>query len=308
MTVRADSPALHALIAADACFEQVATGLHFAEGPIWSRPGGFLLFTDIPASTIWQLDATGTSVWRSDTNMANGLALDREGRVVACEAATSVLSRFEHDGSRTVLATAWQGRELNSPNDVVVAPDGAIYFTDPHYGRAGPPHGVARPRFLDFQGVFRVVPGEEPELLVDDFRTPNGLAFSPDGSLLYIVDTLRMHVRVFDVQPGGGITGGRVLFAQQEAELDLAEVLAWIDEHGTPPHGLPDGLKVDEAGNVWVTGPEGIWVVSPWGERLGIVATPEHAANLVFGGPNGRTLYVCATHSVYRIPTLVRGA
>ena len=308
MTSHADSPALRRLIDPGARFEQVADGLHFSEGPVWSTAGGYLLFSDIPASTIWKLDETGASVWRSKTNMANGLAFDREGRVVACEAATSVLSRFEHDGSRTVLTTAWQGRELNSPNDVVVAPDGAIYFTDPHYGRVGPPHGVARPRFLDFQGVFRVVPGQEPQLLVDDFKTPNGLAFSPDGSLLYVVDTLRMHVRVFDVQPGGGVSGGRVLFAQQEAELDLEEILAYIEEHGSPPHGVPDGLKVDEHGNVWVTGPEGIWVISPDGDLLGIVATPENAANLVFGGPDGRTLYVCATHSVYRIPTLVRGA
>ena len=293
MTVRADSPALHALIAADACFEQVATGLHFAEGPIWSRPGGFLLFTDIPASTIWQLDATGTSVWRSDTNMANGLALDREGRVVACEAATSVLSRFEHDGSRTVLATAWQGRELNSPNDVVVAPDGSIFCTDPWYGRM-PVYGVERERELDVCGVFRIALGGELQLVADDFGMPNGLCCSPDGALLYVNDTERAHIRAFAVRADGSIGAGR-LFAEGIGT-------------GSFETGLVDGMKCDEHGNLWATSYSGIWVVAPDGEVLGVVRTPEFVANIAFGGAGWDELYLTATHGLYRLRTRTRSA
>lgn len=320
MTVRADDPALHDLIAPGAGFECLAGGFTFTEGPVWDASRGCLFFTDIPERTIWQLQAvTGeVSPWRRDTNMANGLALDGAGGLIACEAATSVLSRYGADGTRTVIATEWQGKELNSPNDVIVAPDGSIYFTDPHYGREGPPHGVARPRYLDFQGVFRVVPGArggpgeeeivEPQLVAGDFNTPNGLALSPDGSLLYVVDSVRMHVRVFERRPDGSLAGGRVFLAQQEEELDLVAVLAYIHEHGGPPHGIPDGMKVDERGNVWVTGPGGIWVIGPDGRQLGLLETPELPANLAFGGSDGRMLYVCATHSLYGIPTLVRGA
>ena len=316
MAVRADLPGLHQLIAADARVELVASGFTFTEGPVWDAPAGRLLFTDIPERRIWQHEpATGeTTPWLEGTNMANGLALDGEGRLLACEAGTSLLVRFGRDRSREVLCAAWQGKELNSPNDVIVAPDGSIVFTDPHYGRAGPPHGVARPRFLDFQGVFRVVPGPpgagpvEPQLLAGDFHTPNGLALSPDGSRLYVVDTVRMHVRVFDVLVDGSLAGGRVFFAQQEQELDLEAVMQHIHEHGAPPHGVPDGLRVDERGNVWVTGPGGIWVIDPDGRQLGLVETPEFPANLAFGGADGRTLYITATRSLYRVRTLVRGA
>ena len=308
MTVRPDSPALLELIDPGARFEQLAAGFRFAEGPVWDAPRGRLLFTDLTKSEIWTLDESGATIWRQPSNMANGLALDREGRLIACEAATSVLSRLELDGSRTVLASEWQGKELNSPNDVIVARDGSLYFTDPHYGRGEPPHGFPRPRYLDFQGVFRVVPGEGLQLLADDFVGPNGLALSPDESLLYVIDTLRMHVRVFDRLPDGGIANGRIFIKQAEHDLDLDAISSYLEEHDVLPFAIPDGMKVDEHGNVWVTGPGGIWVVSPAGERLGVIETPDIAANLAFGGTDGRTLYVCATRSVHRIPTLVRGA
>lgn len=308
-SVQKRDPRLAGIVADDVSIEKLGTGFRFTEGPVWHRQGKFLLFSDMPGDHMRRWSAAdGVTTFRQPCNKSNGMAYDRQGRLLVCEHSTSRVTRTEADGSTSTLASHWQGKELNSPNDVVVAPDGSIVFTDPHYGRAGPPHGVLRPRFLDFQGVYRVVPGGEPVLLVDDFLTPNGLGFSPDRSQLYIIDSLRTHVRVFDVQADGGLAGGRVLFAQQEGELDLEYLLAHIAEHGHPPHGIADGMKVDEAGNIWVTGPEGIWVVGPDGERLGVVATPEFAANLVFGGPDGRTLYVTATHSVYRMATLVRGA
>lgn len=308
MAVRPDSPGLLELIDPAARFEELAAGFRFAEGPAWDAARGHLLFTDLTQSQIWKLDETGASIWREPTNKANGLAIDHGGRLIACEAGTSVLSRIELDGRRTVLASEWQGKELNSPNDVIVAADGSLYFTDPHYGRGEPPHGVPRPRHLDFQGVFRVAPGGALQLLADDFVAPNGLALSPDESLLYVIDTLRMHIRVFDRLPDGGIANGRIFIAQSDTDLDVDAISSYLEEHDVLPFGIPDGMKVDELGNVWVTGPGGIWVVSPSGERIGVLETPDIATNIAFGGEDGRTLYVCATRSVHRIPTLVRGA
>jgi gluconolactonase len=217
--------------------------------------------------------------------MSNGLTYDREELLVACEHATSRVTRTESDGTVTVLASHWQGKELNSPNDVVALRDGAIVFTDPAYGRRLP-HGVPRDQELDFQGVYRIPPrGGELELLLDDFEAPNGLCLSPDESRLYVDDSERDEIRVFDWN-GARATNGR-LFREQPG---------------------CDGIKCDARGNVWVTGPDGIWIHSPEGEHLGTVELPEQPANLNWGGEEWRTLFVTASASVYRIETLVGAA
>jgi gluconolactonase len=225
------------------------------------------------------------------SNKANGLTYDADLNLIACEHATSSLVRFAPDGSRTVLASHFEGRELNSPNDVVVRSDGSIFFTDPWYGRM-PVYGVERPRELGFQGVYCLSPGREPKLLVDRFLfgQPNGLCFSPDERLLYVNDTEKALIRVFHVRPDGTLTGGR-LFAEG------------IKDDRKP--GVPDGMKCDASGNVWVTAPGGLWVYAPDGRHIGKVDIPELAANLHWGGEDWRTLFVCATHSLYSIQTKI---
>jgi gluconolactonase len=225
------------------------------------------------------------------------MTLDNDGRLIVCEHSTSSVVRMDPDGAgsgREVLATHYDGRELNSPNDVVVSSDGAILFTDPTYGRM-PGFGIEREQDLDFQGVYRIAPGGgEPELLVDDFAQPNGLCFSPDESLLYINDTDRAHIRVFDVAADGSLQNGRVLAdGIGTASLEKGD--------------LVDGMKLDERGNVWVTGPGGVCVFNPEGEHIGTVEVPEPVGNLNWGGPDWNWLFIPATSSVYRIECKVSG-
>jgi gluconolactonase len=198
------------------------------------------------------------------------------------------------DGKRTVLASHYEGRELNSPNDVIVGSDNAIWFTDPWYGRM-PGFGVERPRELGWQGVFRIPPGQvggEPQLVVDryQFSMPNGLCFSPDEKLLYINDTEQANIRVFDVEADGKLSRGRTFASGIKDTLKP---------------GVPDGMKCDASGNVWVTAPGGIWVYDPQGRLIGKIAIPELVANIHWGGENWRTLFICATHSLYSVETKV---
>ena len=299
MTVIANSPRLRELIARDAQVQQIATGFKFTEGPVW-HPDGYLLFSDIPGDVRrrWT-EKDGIMEVMRPANMCNGLTLDADLNLIVCEHSTSrlVRARLADDGtetSREVIATHYDGRELNSPNDVVVKSDGAIYFTDPTYGRMSG-FGNPRDQDLDFQGVYRLPGGGGPiELVVADFAQPNGLCFSPDESLLYINCSSECHIRVFDVQADGSLDGERRL----------------IDDVGTGDiaDGLPDGMKCDEQGNVWVTGPGGLWVVSAEGEHLGRIEVPEHVGNLAWGGSSWGTLYVPSSKSVYRIETKTRGA
>ena len=287
-----NGPELYQLLEEDVEVERLAGGFEFTEGPLWNAEEGYLLFSDMPGNVMrrWWEESGAVEEVRKPSNMSNGLTYDNEGRLVACEHATSRLTRTESDGSITTIASHYQGKELNSPNDVVVKSDGSIYFTDPPFGRA-PYFGVERPQELDFQGVYRVGPvSGEPELLADDFEAPNGLCFSPDESLLYVNDTARMHIRVFDVRRDGTIENGRVFFVQE----------------GTG-EGKPDGMKTDEQGNVYCTGPGGIWVISPEAEHLGTIRVPEKANNLNWGGPDWNTLYITASSSIYRVPTRIRG-
>lgn len=308
MGVISNSPHIRELVAADAQLDQIGTGFHFTEGPVWNPRENCLLFSDIPGNVIlrWS-EQDGVVEWRKPSNMANGLTYDREFRLLACEAATSVVTRAEHDGSLTTMASHFNGKELNSPNDIVVRSDGSIYFTDPSSGRSLP-HGVPRPRHLDIQGVFRVpLGGGALDLLIDDFETPNGLCFSPDESLLYVNDSIRMHIRVFNVAEDGSISGGRVFFVQEGYRPDRETVKRTLIQTGKLEHGVPDGMKTDQLGNVYCTGHGGIWVIDPQGNQLGLIETPEIPANLAWGENAFRTLFICATRSVYRIQTRVSG-
>jgi len=294
MAIAVRSDKLRELVDENAEVEQIATGFTFTEGPIWMSDGS-LHFSDMPGDKRRRWHPTeGVTVLRDPSNKCNGMTRDNDGNLIVCEHVTSSVVREWPDGRRDTIASYYNGKYLNSPNDVIVAADGSIIFTDPTYGRM-PGFGIERKQDLDFQGVYRVPPGGgDLELLVDDFVQPNGLCFSPDESLLYINDTDRAHIRVFDVGPGHTLTNGRV-FAEGIGEGDL--------EKG----GLVDGMKLDERGNVYVTGPEGVWVFDPSGEHLGVIGIPEDVGNVNWGDDDWRTLYVPASTSVYRVRMKVGG-
>ncbi|WP_144183254.1 isochorismatase family protein [Elioraea rosea] len=295
MAHTAHDPSFLRLIDEHAPVRQIGSGFTFTEGPVWHPVEQALYFSDMPGDVRRRWDRTGIREVMRPSNKANGLSFDAELNLLACEHATSSLARFRPDGRREVLASHSEGRELNSPNDVCVHSSGAIYFSDPWYGRM-PHYGVERPRQLGFQGVYRLapnhVPGGEPQLMVERylFTQPNGLCFSPCERLLYVNDTEQANIRVFDVAEDGALRNGRI-FASS------------IRENLNP--GVPDGMKCDAEGNVWVTGPGGLWVFAPDGRHLGRVAIPEPAANLAWGGAEWRTLFVTAATSVYAIDVKV---
>jgi len=264
--------------------EQIATGFQFLEGPVW-HPDGYLLFSDIPAGRIyrWTL-ADGATVWREESGNSNGLTLDHENRLLACEHGNRRVSRTEHDGQVVAVAESYEGRRLNSPNDLVVASDGSIIFTDPPYGIEE--HQREQP----LNAVYRLAQDGQLERLFDDFDRPNGLAFSPDGSVLYVGDARRRHVRAFEVADDGSFGNSRVF-----ADMDH------------PQPGSPDGMKVDVEGNLYVAGATGVWVFTPDGTHLGVIVTPERPANLAWGDADARTLYITARTSLYRVRTTTPG-
>jgi gluconolactonase len=298
VAVDVKSDRLNDLIDASAEVEQLGSGFTFTEGPIWNPSGGFLLFSDMPADTRRRWDeSAGIQVVASPSNKGNGMTIDADGRLIVCEHSTSSVVRIDPGGAgggREVLASHYEGRELNSPNDVVVHSDGSIYFSDPTYGRM-PGFGIERDQDLDFYGIYRIPPGGgDLQLLADDFGEPNGLCFSPDESLLYVNDTPRAHIRVWDVQGDGTLANGR-MFAENVGTGSLEKM------------DLVDGMKCDEQGNIWVTGPEGIWAISPAGEHLGTVKIPEPVGNLHWGGPDWNWMFVCASSGLYRFETKVAG-
>jgi sugar lactone lactonase YvrE len=280
---------MSSILAKDAKIETLASGFLFTEGPVWDAAQGCLHFSDIPANTIhqWRPDA-GASVFRTPSGKSNGLTRDREGRLIVCEHAGRRVARIEADGSVTTIVSHYRNCCLNSPNDVVVKSDGFIYFTDPPYG-LNPVYGVAERPELDFAGVYRVAPDGSDIAAVATNCTPNGLAFSPDETLLYVADTEENHVLVYDVGPDGGLSGTR-LFA---------------DIPGSPL--APDGIKVDREGRVFVTGAGGVWVFDRNGTRLGIIPVPELPANLAWGDADWSALYITARTSVYRVRTETTG-
>jgi sugar lactone lactonase YvrE len=280
-----NSDQLASILPENAEIEKIATGFEFTEGPLW-HPDGFLLFSDIPANTIykWQPDREA-EVFRRPSGNANGNTFDREKRLITAEHGNRRVSRTEADGTIITLVEEFEGKKLNSPNDLVVKSDGSIYFTDPPYGIK------SEQEELGFYGVYRLSPEGEITLLVDDFIRPNGIAFSPDETKLYVNDSEAGHIRVFEVQVDGAVSNGRI-FAEQKDENK---------------EGGSDGMKVDIQGNVYSTGPGGVWIFSADGDLLGIIETPEVPANLAWGDSDYQSLYITARKSVYRVRLLIPG-
>jgi gluconolactonase len=296
--IDAKSSAIYDLVAEGSEVERLATGFTFTEGPIWNPAGGYLLFSDMPGDVrrrYTPADGSVVEVMRPALK-CNGMTREANLDLLVCEHVTSSLVRERSDGVRETLAYHWQGKYLNSPNDVTVRSDGTIYFSDPWYGRM-PGFGIERARDLGWLGVFRSRRGGgQRELALarpeDEFEMPNGLCFSPDESLLYVNDTPRAHIKVFGVAVDGTLGDGRI-FAEGIGTGRL--------EDG----GLVDGMKCDERGNIWVTGPDGVWVFDPAGRHLGVVRVPESVGNLSWGGDDWHTLFIPATTSLYSIRTLV---
>ena len=292
--VKAHSDAIRELINPEEEVKKLASGFTFTEGPIWHPRDHHLLFSDMPGD-VRRRYTPGEEVEEvmRPSNKCNGMTYDSDLNLIVCEHVTSSLIRENTDGSREVLASHFDGKELNSPNDVVVASDGSIYFSDPWYGRM-PGFGEERERELGWQGVFRVPPdGSALQLVVprDEFEQPNGLCFSPDESLLYINDTPRALIRVYDVNPDGSLSGGRLFFEGIGS--------------GVIEEGIPDGMKCDELGNIWVTGPGGVWVISVEAEHIGTISIPENVGNLTWGGAGWHTLFMPSSTSLYSIDTKV---
>jgi len=310
-------PALDRLVSADVKIEKIATGFDkWTEGPVWSHAGS-LLFAEIPANNIiiWQPGQTarvfihpsgyeGSAPFKGPEPGSNGMTVDSQGRLtVAGHARRNVwrLETLDPKGQITVLADSYQGKRLNSPNDLVYKSDGSLYFTDPPYGL--PTQSDKDPeKQLTVNGVYRIdgakqqKPGAPPDhahikLLIKDLPRPNGIAFSPDEKVLYISDSQKNQWIRYTVQPDGSVTDGKLLF----------------DATGGKGPGGPDGIKVDKEGNVWGSGPGGVWIISPQGKHLGTIHMPERVGNLAWGDQDGKTLYVVASTSVFRLKTKVGG-
>lgn len=287
---------IHDLLDPAAEFRRLAGGFVFTEGPVWDAATGSLLFNDIRNDTGWRWrESTGAEIVARPNFIGNGMVFDRAGNLLVCEHASSTVVRILPNGDRQIVAYHYQGRYLNSPNDVVTRSDGTIYFTDPDYGRWDHAVGVHRRRELDFQGLFAVSPAGQLWLAApaDTFDQPNGLCLSPDERELYVDD--RRGVMAFSVAADGSLSGPRQL------RTDLS----------SPPgeeRGDPDGMKCDAEGNLWCTGRDGVWIMRPSGELLGVLETPEIVANLAWGGPDWRTLFLCTSTTVHALRTRVRSA
>jgi gluconolactonase len=278
-------------------FRLLGSGFIFTEGPAWNTAGNYLMFSDIPSDARWRWsEDQGMDLVMKPNFKGNGMVYEPDGSLLVCEQVTSCLVRFRPDGERQLVAFHYQGKYLNSPNDVVTRSDGSIYFTDPNYGRWPVAVGVGRECDLDFQGVFRVPPGGgDAELVADEkeFEQPNGLCFSPDERVLYIND--RQNLKAFDVAPDGSLSNCRLVHDHMGSTK-------------VPGNGNPDGMKCDEHGNVWCTARGGIWVLDPSGQLLGIIETPEVSGNLVWGGDDLRSLYVCTSTTVHVVRTKAASA
>jgi gluconolactonase len=285
--LEAKAEAFKSLFPKRATIERVATGFRFTEGPVWCAGEQHLLFSDIPADQILELTPGRQAViFRQPSGHSNGLTRDREGWLIACEHGNRRVTRTEKDGSLTVLADQFRGKRLNSPNDVVVKSDGAVYFTDPPYGIR--PEQQEQP----VQGVYRLSPdGNGLALVADDFEGPNGLAFSPDEKRLYIDDSSpRRHIRVFDVRTDGTLTHGRTFH-----DMNVREP------------GSPDGMKMDVHGHLYCTGPRGVWVFDAEGVHLGTIVTPEKPTNCAWGDTDWQSLYITAQTSIYKVRVNISG-
>ena len=281
-------PAFGAYVLGNAPVKQLATGFDWVEGPVWFGDAGCLLFSDIPNNKIMRwTQGQGFSVYREPSNYSNGHTRDLQGRLISCEHGTRRVTRTEHDGSITVIADQFDGKPLNSPNDVVVKSDGSIWFSDPHYGIMTNYEGFKSAQENPCV-VYRFTPDTGAlEAMVKDMNCPNGLAFSPDESLLYVVDTGRMftgdaqHIRVYDCAPDGALSGGRLF-------------------HTIDP-GIADGIRIDTDGNLWSSAADGVHCIAPDGHLMGKILVPELVSNICFGGRAKHQLYITATTSLYCI-------
>jgi gluconolactonase len=278
--------------------EKLAEGCRWAEGPAYFPAGRFLIWSDVPNDRMMRFDETSgaVSVFRPSSGYSNGNTVDRQGRLVTCEHGNRRVTRTEHDGSITVLASHHQGKRFNSPNDVVVKSDGSIWFTDPAYGIDSDYEGHKAESEIGDCHVYRIDPHTgDVSIVADDFVRPNGIAFSPDEKRLYVADTGATHVkdgprhiRVFDMDDNGKLSGGGVF--------------------ATCTQGLFDGFRLDEAGRIWTSAGDGVHCYESDGILIGKIMVPEAAANVVFGGLKRNRLYICATTSLYSIMLPVNGA
>lgn len=274
--------------------EVLATGFEFIEGPVWVAEEQALLFNDIIGSTSYQWAGGQVSVLRAPTNKANGQALDAERRLVVCEHQTSRLVRREPDGSWTVLAAHYQGRALNSPNDVIAEPGGSLLFTDPPFGRTLSDMGLVRPSELDFCGVYQLTAAGRLQLLTTRLQQPNGLCLSLDGERLLVNDTANGEILEFGLTRHGDVLS-----------VDEGRVWAVVPNDHT---GKVDGMKFDAAGNLYVTGAGGVHVLTPGAGTRDLLVVPETVGNIAFGGADGCDLFITATSSLYRVRVEVPGA
>ncbi|WP_250494499.1 SMP-30/gluconolactonase/LRE family protein [Caballeronia sp. GAWG1-1] len=284
------------LMQGNAPLQKITGDCLWAEGPVYFPAADMLIWSDIPNNRMLRwAPGMGVGVFRAPSNYSNGNTRDREGQLVSCEHGARRVTRTEHDGSIVVIASEYEGKRLNSPNDVVVDSHGAIWFTDPDYGIMSDYEGHRAPSEIGRCNVYCVSPDDtHVRLVCDDFVKPNGLAFSPDESLLYIADsaashddTAPRHIRVFDVAKDGALRNSRVF-------VDM-------------PSGVPDGLRLDEHGNVWTSAEDGVHCYAPDGTLLGKILIPEVVANLTFGGLNRDRLFIAATSSLYSVAVSVRG-
>ncbi|HUL32965.1 MAG TPA: SMP-30/gluconolactonase/LRE family protein [Candidatus Eisenbacteria bacterium] len=283
--LKAETPQFWKLIPRDAKLETLVSGLGFTEGPVWDRRG-FLYVSDEEQNKIFRVSRDGRREEVVSLGDPDGNTYDGRQRLIDCASVLRAIIRLDDSGKYEVLAEKFEGKRFNSPNDVVMGPDGALYFTDPTLDLP-----KEQKQELAFQGVFRLDASGRVTLLTTDLSQPNGLAFSPDGTKFYVDDSERRNIRVYDFLAGGTLGNGRI----------------FGEEPGEKGEGVPDGMKVDLYGNLYVTGPGGIWVWDATGRHLGTILLPEQPANLVWGDGEWNTLYITATTSVYRLKTLARG-
>jgi gluconolactonase len=283
--LKAASPKFWELVARDAKLDLVSSGMGFTEGPVWD-PAGFVYVSDEVINKIFRIYPDGRKEELISLGDPDGNTYDEHHNLIDCASVLRAIIRIKPDGTYTVLADHYQGRRLNSPNDVIIGPDGAIYFTDPTSDLP-----KDQKQELDFKGVFRLDAKGRITLLTKELAEPNGLAFSPDGKRLYVDDSTQRNIRVYDFEPDGTLRNGRI----------------FGEEPGTKGEGVPDGMKVDQAGNLYVTGPGGIWIWDSKGHHLGTIILPEQPANLAWGDSDLKTLYITATTSLYALKTNARG-